>query len=322
MSDPLVSVIMPAFNEELFIEEAINSILAQTLQNWELLILDDCSSDRTWQIISSFNDPRIKASQNATNQKYQACCNRLFKEAKGEFITFLDADDTCSKERLEACVSALQSTKADFLTTDHRKHFSATDHTVPYAQNIDHYRLANDLDYYPTVCCATVFARREIVGLSGGYSLVFAGFGADDYHWVWRLSRLGKGVHLNGLLYTYRIHGDQMRNEVSPEHFVCHELDRAVRKKLCQEEVDLTLPENEHLADELKAELLRPFKKDPTKILREQAIQELNSGKWLKAISVMRQAVFRSPLVAKNWTRFAYVLYVMARRTLKGKATP
>ena len=113
-----------------------------------------------------------------------------------------------------------------------------------------------------------------------------------------------------------------MRNEVSPEHFVCHDLDRAIRKKLCEEEVDLTLPENELLANDLKAELLLPFTKDPTKILREQSIQELNAGKWLKAVEVMRQAVFRAPLVAENWSRCAYLLYVITRRTLKGKATP
>ena len=63
----LVSVIMPAYNCERFIKQSIDSVLAQTYTNWELLIVDDCSTDRTADIIASFSDPRIHYQRNRTN---------------------------------------------------------------------------------------------------------------------------------------------------------------------------------------------------------------------------------------------------------------
>lgn len=322
MSLPLVSVIMPAYNEELFIREAINSIIGQSYESWELLVMDDCSTDKTWEVIESFNDERIRTFRNDQNLKYQACCNLLFKEAKGAYVTFLDADDTCPSDRLEKCLDTLADQQADYLTTDHSKLYSDSGDKVLFQAKVDHSRLEADLGYYPTICCASVFAKTKLVSETGGYAKVFAGFGADDYHWVFRLSRLGKGVHLEEDLYTYRIHGDQMRNEVSPEHFVSHNLDRAIRKRLVEENVDLTQPENEQLANELKAQLLKPYHQDPTKLSRQQSIQELNHGNWKRAVSVMLNAIRTRPFKLSNWTRLAYLLYVIFRRALQGNPRP
>lgn len=100
---PLVSVIMPAYNAEKYIEEAVSSVLSQTYKNWELLILDDCSSDCTAEIAEYFAslDTRIRLLRNPQNMGVAKTRNRGFDIAKGEWIALLDSDDVWHSDKLE-----------------------------------------------------------------------------------------------------------------------------------------------------------------------------------------------------------------------------
>ncbi|TDN83468.1 hypothetical protein DET49_12121 [Salegentibacter sp. 24] len=103
MEKPLVSVIMPAYNAEKFIEVAVNSIIAQTYSNWELFIIDDSSSDSTLYKAKNLAklDSRIKIIQNISNLGAGISRNKAIKEAQGDFIAFLDADDQWKPKKLE-----------------------------------------------------------------------------------------------------------------------------------------------------------------------------------------------------------------------------
>ena len=90
----LVSIIMPAYNCSRFIREAIDSVLAQTYTAWELLIVDDCSTDDTAAIIASYQDERIHYFRNEQNSGAALSRNKALREAKGKYIAFLDADDS------------------------------------------------------------------------------------------------------------------------------------------------------------------------------------------------------------------------------------
>ncbi|TBW27749.1 glycosyltransferase family 2 protein [Gramella sp. KN1008] len=99
----LVSVIMPAYNSEAFISEAILSVLQQTYPNWELLIIDDGSSDSSFQIIEKYSktEARIRILKNPTNQGTHISRNKGIKAATGDFIAFVDADDRWKPEKLQ-----------------------------------------------------------------------------------------------------------------------------------------------------------------------------------------------------------------------------
>ena len=90
----LVSIIMPTYNCGRFIAESIDSVLAQTYTAWELLIVDDCSTDNTAEIVAAYNDPRIHYLRNEQNWGAALTRNRALREAKGRYIAFLDSDDT------------------------------------------------------------------------------------------------------------------------------------------------------------------------------------------------------------------------------------
>ena len=101
--DPLVSVIMPAFNSGAYISCAIKSVQQQTYKNWELIVVDDCSTDNTCLIVEGLrkSDSRISLYKQKSNLGAAQARNRALKESKGRFITYLDADDIWLPEKLE-----------------------------------------------------------------------------------------------------------------------------------------------------------------------------------------------------------------------------
>lgn len=104
-----VSVLMPAYNAELYIYKSIKSVLKQSYKNFELIIVDDGSTDRTIDIIKSFSDLRIKLYENQENKGLPYTRNKLISLATGEYIALLDSDDICCKKRLEVQVKYLKN---------------------------------------------------------------------------------------------------------------------------------------------------------------------------------------------------------------------
>ncbi|MBD3296371.1 MAG: glycosyltransferase [Candidatus Omnitrophica bacterium] len=108
---PLISVLMTAYNREKYIAEAIESVLASTYTNWELIVVDDCSEDRTVEIARSYEakDPRIKVYVNAKNLGDYPNRNRAAAYAKGKYLKYLDADDKIYPHGLEEMVKTMES---------------------------------------------------------------------------------------------------------------------------------------------------------------------------------------------------------------------
>ncbi|MEE3362039.1 MAG: glycosyltransferase family 2 protein, partial [Anaerovoracaceae bacterium] len=90
----LVSIVMPSYNTEGFIAESIRSVQDQTYENWELIIVDDCSTDNTDDVVSEFlDDERIRYIKNEKNRGAAISRNRALRAARGRWIAFLDSDD-------------------------------------------------------------------------------------------------------------------------------------------------------------------------------------------------------------------------------------
>ena len=116
----LVSIIMPAYNSARFIGESINSVLAQTYINWELLIVDDCSKDSTAEIVAAFSDPRIHYQRNVNNMGAAETRNQALKRAQGRYIAFLDSDDLWEPEKLEKQIAFMEKNGYAFTFSDYR----------------------------------------------------------------------------------------------------------------------------------------------------------------------------------------------------------
>ena len=119
--DELVSVIMPCYNTADFIAESIRSIQEQTYSNWELIIVDDCSTDNTQDIVAGFGDPRIRYLRNETNSGAAVTRNRALSAARGRWIAFLDSDDLWDPEKLRRQVDFMVRGGYGFSYTGYRE---------------------------------------------------------------------------------------------------------------------------------------------------------------------------------------------------------
>lgn len=113
-----VSIILPAFNSGKRIKRAINSVMKQTYSNWELIIINDASTDNTLSYISEIEDERIIIINNKKNLGLADSRNKGLRIIKGEYITFLDADDWIDKDILKKSISTLKNEKSDAVVYD------------------------------------------------------------------------------------------------------------------------------------------------------------------------------------------------------------
>lgn len=109
MVEGLVSIIMPSWNTAKFIAESIQCVIDQTYKNWELLIVDDCSTDNTDEVVAPFlEDERVKYFHNERNSGAALTRNKAMREAQGEWVAFLDSDDLWTPDKIEKQVRFMQ----------------------------------------------------------------------------------------------------------------------------------------------------------------------------------------------------------------------
>ena len=153
---------MPAYNSGRFIEQSIRSVLSQTYTDWELLIVDDCSTDDTTSIVASFKDKRIHYQRNEHNMGAALSRNKAIQAAKGKYIAFLDADDKWLPTKLEKQVGFMQNNNIPMSYTayyvQHPTHTDYCIHQCPTTQN--YYQLTK----WNRIGCLTVMYDREQIG--------------------------------------------------------------------------------------------------------------------------------------------------------------
>lgn len=161
---PLVSVIMPAYNVERFIEEAIRSVMDQTVEDWELLVLDDCSRDGTCAIVERLacEDDRIILIRNERNQGVARTRNKGMDLCRGRYVAFLDSDDVWHPEKLERQLALMRETGADFTycsyaVVDERGKPAKADYLVPRCTDFPQLLKEN------VIGCSTVLLTAAVV---------------------------------------------------------------------------------------------------------------------------------------------------------------
>ena len=213
MSEPVVSVVMPAHNAERFIAEAVESVRGQTLTEWELLVVDDCSSDSTPDILkrAAEKDGRIRVLRNEANRGAAASRNRALLESRGRYVAFLDSDDVWDATKLEKQVRCAEESGAgivycSYALVDESGRRAFPDYVVP--ERADYASMLAE----SVIGCSTALVSAELArGLP---------FPTDVYHedYVYWLSLLRAGataVGLREVLASYRVHpGSRASNKV------------------------------------------------------------------------------------------------------------
>ena len=160
----LISIIMPSYNTAKYIKESIQSVLAQTYPDGELIIVDDCSTDNTDEVVQPFlSDERIKYFKNEKNSGAAISRNRALREAKGRWIAFLDSDDLWLPEKLEKQIAFMKKHDYAFTYTDYMIQLNGK--WLPYiytGPNVVNRRKMYNYCYFSTI---TVMYDRDKIGL-------------------------------------------------------------------------------------------------------------------------------------------------------------
>jgi glycosyltransferase involved in cell wall biosynthesis len=208
-STPAISVVMPAFNSERYIAEAINSVIEQTESNFEFIIIDDGSTDRTSAIIKQFasNDSRIRPIFNRVNYGVATALNIGVENAKSEIIARMDADDICLPNRFSIQLSIMRR-RPEIVLLGSMVTIIDPDGDELYEMvnlfshnDIDAQLMysAEQLIYHPSV-----MLRRSAVQIVGGYDPDFQG--TEDLDLFLKLSEIGRIENTKEILLKYREH--------------------------------------------------------------------------------------------------------------------
>ncbi len=206
---PLVTVLMPVYNTELYVKQAIESILNQTYTHFELLIINDGSTDASVEMIKSFTDERIHLVENEGNLGLIATLNKGFTLAKGAYIARMDADDVALKDRLKEQVKYLEAhPEVGVLGCAYAelKHDEIGKATVFLS---DHDALKSVLFFnscmaHPTVMLRTEFIRKNELSYNPEFKH------AEDYEFWVRTIEQTRFSNLPKVLLYYRIHDKQV----------------------------------------------------------------------------------------------------------------
>jgi len=203
MKEPLVSVLMPVYNSNRYVREAIASVLNQSYTNYEFLIIDDCSTDDSISVIKNFSDERIKFYQNEENLGYIKSLNFLLGKCKGEYIVRHDNDDFSSKDRILKQVSFLQL-NTEYLICGSNCRVFGKKQAVSFLPQTDGecrvYMIFNSPFYHPSVC----FSRKVF----SQYKLFYNSelMPAEDYDMWMKISKFGKMANLPSIEFNLRTH--------------------------------------------------------------------------------------------------------------------
>jgi glycosyltransferase involved in cell wall biosynthesis len=205
MINPLISVLLPVYNAEKYLNEAINSILFQTFTNFELIIINDGSSDRSEEIIFSFSDDRINYIKNETNLGLIETLNKGISLSKGKYLARMDNDDISMPERLEKQVAFMESNpEVGVLGTSfyNINKFGEIESKTIFP--VSHSLLCWSLCFFSPIAHPTVMFRRDVVINANGYNLEM--LHCEDYDLWHRLSNKTRLANLPELLFKLRKH--------------------------------------------------------------------------------------------------------------------
>jgi glycosyltransferase involved in cell wall biosynthesis len=213
MHTPPLSVILPAYNAERYIGQAIESVLGQDYRNFELIIADDGSKDQTLDRIRSFSDSRIKIIENETNIGLIATLNKCIAAAKGEFIARMDADDICMPGRFTKQIDYLKQHPEIGIVSSFMSVVGRESHVYAHRFTSPDLVKAGLLFTNPLVHPAVVFRKSAIEGKEL-YSTKF--LHAEDYGlWISLIKDVSFYVIPEALL-AHRTHPEQ----VSVQHYL------------------------------------------------------------------------------------------------------
>jgi len=307
---PLISVIMPAYNAERYIKQAIDSILNQTYTNIELLIIDDASTDSTASIIASYHDKRVRIYKNEKNTGYLKTSNILLSLAKGAFITFQDADDFSDINKIEYQLKTFE--KHPEIGVCATNYIAMRDDGSEMFCSIFPLEFNDIMSYIPEnfyIHPNTFLFKREVYESVGGYREYFDRIGCEDYDWLCLIAEKYSIIALKEAFYYYRFSENSItRSFKNRRNLYSLELVRFLFKQRKKTGTDALISGNIKQIIDYEAELDKPYKDDKSFFYFTVAKRLFYEGSKKKALKFIKKAIIAKPFRIKYYRDFLFFL--------------
>lgn len=204
MANNYISIVMPAYNAEKTIEDSIKSVINQSYSDFELIIIDDCSTDSTSRIIERIakEDSRIAFYKNPKNSGVSNTRNRAISLAKGEWIAFLDSDDLWAKNKLEKQLTFIRNIPDAVLSYTSSRFIDADNKIYSFEMHAKYKIAFKELLKRNLISCSSVIVKADVIKnikMPGDY------MHEDYYTWLTLLKKYKFAYGLDLPLLTYRL---------------------------------------------------------------------------------------------------------------------
>ena len=209
--NPLVSVVMPAYNSEKYISEAIESILSQTFKDFEFIIIDDGSSDRTWEIIQEYakKDERIRCVKNEKNLNVSQTRNKGIDLSRGKYIVWADSDDISLPHRIEKQLNFMETNPDVGLCGSFMEFFGDFEKESVRKYSDKDEILRKLIFRQNPVAQPACIMRIDILKKSGGYPDLSL---SEDLYIFFKMGEISKFSNIQEVLVKYRVHSGSLTN--------------------------------------------------------------------------------------------------------------
>jgi glycosyltransferase involved in cell wall biosynthesis len=302
---PKVSILMPVYNAGQYLSQALDSILSQSFRDWELILINDGSTDDSESVITRYDDERIYYIKNPVNLKLIKTLNKGIDYCGGRYIARMDADDICHPDRLKQQVKFLDSHPEYLMCGTSAIVIDSTGKKTGKIHNLtDNDYLQIGLMFSPSFIHPGMMIRREIL-CRNRYDEAYKH--AEDYELWCRIARQGKVANIDSELLRYRWHGSNVS-------VVYNEAQEELKDKIIKNEISrlgLSPTEEELLCHKITFRLYNLGNKQevPVNLFDEVAAW---FTKLVKQNSI-KQVYNQSALIAFLWSRWT-VLCISRKR--------
>lgn len=207
-SKGLVSIVLPIYNGEKYMRQSIDSVINQTYKNWELIIIDDCSSDNTPIIAKEYakKDDRIRYYRNESNLKLPGGLNRGFSLSKGDYLTWTSDDNQYLPQAIEKMLFCMKEQKVDLV-------YAGSEIVDEQGQHVSFFKAESDTKraIFGWNCVGACFLyTREVYDKIGKYDENL--FLVEDYDYWLRVCSCFNAFGIDEMLYVYRTHSQNLTN--------------------------------------------------------------------------------------------------------------
>ena len=311
MSVPTITVLMPVFNAEQYLRQAIESILNQTFSDFEFLIINDGSTDNSEQIILSYYDNRIRYVKNTENIKLIATLNKGIELSRGKYIARMDADDISKPHRLQTQFNFMEANKAVAICGSWFETIGNKEVIVKYAEH--HNDIVLKMLYQCHFCHPTVIIRREMINTSDiKFDPKF--IHAEDYDFFVRVGKKFQLANIQEALLKYRVHSQSVSTQYKDIQeqnsiIIKRQLFNSIGVDVTTKEIDLyrAISQYEYRSDETFIQEAKLFLEKLTKANDSSKVIEVNFLRrkmgefWF---NVVNNSITKNKLLIKYYSSF------------------